>query len=607
MLESAAIATGARFLSPLIKDLYEGAKRFGTNGLSKWELRTFPRKLATRMLAIEQVRTLWKPDGPVSLNDFYHPPRIRLPGAKPKLATRLKDISEKNIILEGIVGQGKSIYLRSLAIAEYKNNDFQRLPVFIELRMLTSKYSLVQAIMRALDALDFSADDESQDYLFRSGKCCIFLDGFDELDEALTKETLEHISWLCIKYDMLQLVVTSRPGHEIQKIPLFEVVQIEPLSSVEYASFLQKLRVDSSKSQAIRAAIKESPSNISSLISTPLMMTLVVIVYEAEAKIPDSIPEFFDRLFQIVFSRHDHLKAGFSRKHYCGLSEGKLLELFEAFCFMVTQLGFGRTLSGEQFDEAFSHATAHVDGGSCDAEQFRMDITKVACLMLQEGLDTYTFLHKSILEYYAAAYVKNAIEENSIVFYNEMVSTSNGWLEVLQFLKSIDSYRYQKFYAARVALVLRKFVEDSTSLADKELPEYLERSFPGGFVFYRVSSDEKMVELAAIGQSHSPVFLEGGLPELLSRAANEVAPSKIELSEFIGYFGATTDTKISHGFGRPISFGRIFKTYGTDSLRSAIGILNSRADEIESKANVLVGSHQKKKLIFARPIKAKKN
>lgn len=604
MIEAAAIITSTRFLTPLINDLYSGAKKFGARGFAKWEGKTFARKLAGRMTVIEEVRTLWKPDGPVSIAEFYHPPRVNIDG-KSKLATRLSDLGTGNIILEGIVGQGKSIYLRSLAIAEYKNNDAQRLPLFIELRTLTTKHSLAQAIIRQFDAFDLAYDEVTHDYLFSSGKCCLLLDGFDELDEALTKETLEHLAWLRTKYNELQIIITSRPGHEIQKVPYFRVIQIAPLTAGEHAAFLHKLGVDSGKSQLIRAAIRESPSKISSLITTPLMLTLVVMVYEADAQIPDSIPEFFDSLFQVVFSKHDHLKAGFNRKHHCGLSERKLLELFEAFCFMTTQLGYGRTLSDEQFVEAFDLAIEYTDNCTCDVEKFRLDITKVACLMLQEGLNTYTFLHKSIVEYYAAAHVKHSIEENAVIFYNEVAKDSRIWGETLLFLRSIDSYRFQKYYVGTVINAAKGFLEQCRSAPDSKLADEIEKTYTSNALYYKPNEDNsKYIQTAT---RHAAIFerIVGNFPSLVIDAMKRMAPDELTTAEFKATFGPIDISDEDDIFGDLVSLKRLVIEYGAKEIRLAIEIFSTRIANAEEAANAIISSQQKKKLIFSG--KATKN
>ena len=405
ILTAAAVASTAKLLQPLINDLYAGSKKAGASGLQRWELRTFPQKLAKRLRSLEQVKTLWKPEGGVSLLDFYHPPRLYL-NEKPQLVHRLSEVGTENLVIEGIVGQGKSILLRSLAIHEILSNSATRLPIFFELRILSPKLGLMEALYKNLEALDIDADEASLKYLFRSNRVTLMLDGFDEIEEPLIKDTLRDIELLAQKYPELQIIITSRPGHEIQKSPVFRVIQIAPLRAPEYAAFLERLKVSTEKSQAIRHAIRTSPSKVSNLIVTPLMLTLVVIVYESDSEIPETLPDFFERLFSIVFTRHDRMKASFQRKHYSGLSERKLQVLFQAFSFMTMQLGHRRSLTNQQFNEAFDLAQSYTDECQCEADDFRKDITKVACLMLDEGLGDVTFLHKSILEYYAASFVE---------------------------------------------------------------------------------------------------------------------------------------------------------------------------------------------------------
>src|SRR5690606_25782823 len=127
--------------------------------------------------------------------------------------------------------------------------------------------------------------------------------------------------------------------------------------------------------------------------------TLVVIVHQTEQEIPSTLPEFFDKLFGTVFSKHDRYKAGFNRQHYSELPENELKKLFDAFCFMVIQGRGGRSLNPEEFNRFYEKASIYTKKTSCSVENFRKDIVKVACLMLEEGFNTTTFLHKSILDY----------------------------------------------------------------------------------------------------------------------------------------------------------------------------------------------------------------
>ncbi|WP_347170619.1 hypothetical protein AAHI06_08885 [Pseudomonas salmasensis] len=258
-------------------------------------------------------------------------------------------------------------------------------------------------------------------YLASTGKIVLLLDGFDEIAAGSVVDVIDEIEWLQSRFSELRIIVSSRPGGEVQKLPGFDIVKISPLDEDDYEPFLKCLKIALEKRVELLDVLSKSESSVNGVISTPLMLTLVVMVYESEREIPSTLPEFFEKLFHVVFTRHDRLKVGFERKHYSGLSERGLQRLFEAFCFMSMQLGYGRSLDSDQFHESFNMAISYVDGCECKSEDFRKDIVKVACLMMEEGIDVVTFLHKSIVEYYAAAFIRHSSDEVASMFYGEAV------------------------------------------------------------------------------------------------------------------------------------------------------------------------------------------
>jgi hypothetical protein len=65
--------------------------------------------------------------------------------------------------------------------------------------------------------------------------------------------------------------------------------------------------------------------------------------------------------------------------------------------------------------------------------------------MLAEGFEQTTFLHKSIMEYFSAAFVQKSSEGFAKEFYSKCVDRPI-WDSTLTFLEKIDSYRFSKFY-----------------------------------------------------------------------------------------------------------------------------------------------------------------
>lgn len=597
---AATITATARLLSPLISDVYKSAKGGAAKGLKRWEESAFPRRLAKKIDTLAKVKTLWSPDEDISLLDFYYPPSLGGFSRPNKKIGSIQDLGDGNIVIQGIVGQGKSILLRYLAINDARCESNNRLPIFIELRTLQQNYSLRDAIYKTLSAYEIDVDVDTFDHIAKSGRLVLLLDAFDELDEALTRTTLTEISHLTQRYPELQIIVTSRPGNEIQKASGFRTLRINPLNNDDYGPFLANLKLGPTKVIAIKDAIRQSPSKLSGLITTPLMLTLVVIVYESEKEIPPTLPEFFERLFQVVFTRHDRLKAGFNRKRHSGLSERRLQGLFEAFCFMVLQNSFGRSLSAEQFSTAFDNALEYSGDNKCDEEKFRLDVVKVACLMLEEGIDTTTFLHKSVLEYYAAAFIKHSTDEVAKLFYQAADETPRIWIEVIRFLSDIDPYRYSKDFALDQLIKLRtEFINPLSDKKDSSLLKSIQSIHPLFGVSYGRTGDGRF-EILSYGPFNVRTrIMYESLDDLLVSAVQDTLPHEISRGTLEDILGREIDDQEPTD-DIQIELHRIFSYGGTKNFWRAVNIFQQRLEEMEREANEIISQQEKKKLIFQR-------
>lgn len=451
MLTGIETTIATNMLAPVVKGVVEAASGAAKEGLKKWQVKGFEKKLAQKVASVSKVKTIWSPEKETSLLKFYYPSKVIVAGEgdqppQVKEVISLSDIGANNVVLQGTVGQGKSVFLRYLAMQELGESSTGRIPVLIELRTITSKKTLLEQIYSGLEKLDLKADGQLFDYLASAGKLVLLLDGYAELEQSEIAETHATIEFLVEKYSQLQIIVTSRPQNGIQNSRLFGVLELFPLTPEDYKGFLSKMGIKPIRSAEIIDAISKSTNEIKEIITTPLMLTLLVLVYQSEKKIPTEFSEFFEVLFHTVFTKHDSLKANFQRKHHSGLSEKKLELLFEGFCFMVMQNGYGRSLNTDQFESAFLQAQDYVEGCNCAAETFRRDITKVSCLMLEEGLNFVTFLHKSIMEYFASAFIKHCADPSAKKFYSAVRENASPWRQVLAFLSVVDSYRFQLYY-----------------------------------------------------------------------------------------------------------------------------------------------------------------
>ncbi|WP_157261360.1 hypothetical protein [Methylotenera mobilis] len=260
-----------------------------------------------------------------------------------------------------------------------------------------------------------------------------------------------------------QPTFTQNSGHpHIQKSVRFSVIKISPLNSNDFEPFLTKIKVPPTLRNQLLKALSSEASKISALLTTPLMLTLAAFVYRAERDIPAELPQFFEILFQTVFTAHDKSKIAFTRECKSGLDDASLQRFFEAFCFMSMQAGHLRSLKSASFETAYQK-TSQFTKHNCKMSDFKHDIVQVACLMQVEGYDT-TFIHQSVQEYYAASFIKHCIDEAAQRFYDSVRKRKEyKWIQVLQFLKLIDEYRWAKYYRLPIIKSAKEYLSQCTS------------------------------------------------------------------------------------------------------------------------------------------------
>lgn len=112
--------------------------------------------------------------------------------------------------------------------------------------------------------------------------------------------------------------------------------------------------------------------------------------------------------------------------------------------------------------------------------------------MLEEGVGETTFLHKSIAEYHAAAFVKSCDDDFQVDFYKIAKTDYQQWKECLIFLEAIDPLRFSKFYAKEILDDNLYFLENLLNTKNMlGFVEALKKGFSGEFdcdLIYRYST-----------------------------------------------------------------------------------------------------------------------
>lgn len=386
---------------------------------------------------LKYVRTLNEFEESVSLYEFYVPPHLaNIKDKKIFQVNTLEDIKAyRKILISGIVGQGKSVLMRHLAISEVVKHN--RLPLFFELRYLEKGQNLDHVIKHLFNEWLEIKSSKVIENILSNGDVTIFLDGFDELHIDDMPKIVLGFDRLVKKYPKLNFIVSSRPENIIESSTVFQNYQIQKLDIKAQKNIINALINDEKMQQAVIDGITHSKVEVRSALITPLMVNLFVFIYKHEKVIPEHVKDFYDRLFDLVLRKHDNTKIDFKRERATRLNNEQLRKVLQLISFMCCKqevFAFDESVLMRLVDKAIK-----INNLKCSVEDLIYDLTGVLCFIVKEGY-LYAFIHKSIPEYFAAEFIRDS--GNSINLYKEIYSKYDKFEKVANFLKLIDEFNY---------------------------------------------------------------------------------------------------------------------------------------------------------------------
>jgi len=379
---------------------------------------------------------------------------------------KLKDFNtEDNLVIIGIAGQGKSIFLRHLCADELRNGQY--IPLFVELRRIQKNQTLKERLFIDFQNLGLTVDDKLFDVLAESGKVLLLLDAFDEVPEDEKPRILTEIQDLALSKENLRIIVTSRPNNNIEMSPHFRVVNLDDLRGGEYKKVIGKLTIDSTMATNLISHVESHSAHLKGLLCTPLMVTLLVISYKSYHQLPTQLSDFYDSLFQALLQRHDGSKPGYKRERSCKLDDIQYRHVFETICIIAKRSGEYSFRHKDIYD--FTKQALLDNKFAENPDNFLSDIIRITCLILRDG-EEYRFIHKSVQEYYSASFLARKPEVWIKEFYHKLIGrkSSYRWENEVAFLSEIDKYRYSKFFLLPYLLLLVDGNEDTLLEKNKD-------------------------------------------------------------------------------------------------------------------------------------------
>ncbi|ABM04123.1 putative signal transduction protein with Nacht domain [Psychromonas ingrahamii 37] len=392
---------------------------------------------------IGQVKTILHPDSIVHLTDIFFDQAVLF---NDEYIESFSQFGDKQVLVEGGPGQGKSLYLRKLCLKEGTGNSY--IPIFIEFRNLRYKNKLKEEIMDAIEDLGVKLDNTLFDFLAKSEKILLLLDGFDEVPNNERKRVARELETIVRTYPKLRVVISSRPDSGMGSSFYFSKKKISPMTLVTQQDFVKHLYKADRQSESINNILSNS-SFISEITTTPLLLTLFTITYNTRQFKPDSLAEFYSLIFPTMLYRHDRMKIGFERERKAGLTDYQMQRLFDSISFL--SLHDNNTRFPVLQFQGYLERAAKLERLPENIEDLLIDdITSITALIIRDGFNYFSFTHKSIQEYFASVFIFRLPESRKKSFYNLVITDFDEfrkWQNTLSFLETIDERNYTKYFS----------------------------------------------------------------------------------------------------------------------------------------------------------------
>jgi hypothetical protein len=430
-------ATGG--LDGLVDDLIKSAKGHIQSKISEALAVGKLEHFKNNVNRIGQVKTILDPDKIVDVNLIFFNEAVLFDGQR---VESFSQFGAKQVLIEGGPGQGKSLYLRKLCLKEASGSSF--IPIFIEFRNLKYGKKLKDELMDEIGNLGVELDNALFDFLAKSEKIILFLDGFDEVPNNERNNVSKELETIVRTYPNLRIVVSSRPDSGMGSSFYFEKRKISPMLLVTQKNFVSHL---DRQSESVNNILSSSLF-ISEVTTTPLVLTLFTITYNASQFKPDNLSEFYSLIFQTMLYRHDRMKIGFERERKAELTDYQMQRVFNALSYL--SLDDNRTRFPTSLFQGYLEKAAKVERLPDNIEDLLIDdITNITALIVSDGFAEFSFTHKSIQEYFASAFINKLSEDRKEKFYNKVINDFDElrkWQNTLSFLETTDERNYTKYF-----------------------------------------------------------------------------------------------------------------------------------------------------------------
>lgn len=350
------------------------------------------------------------------------------------------------LMVLGKPGAGKTTFLKYLAM-QCIEGQFQvnRVPLFITLKDFAEapkQLYVLEYIAQQLSSCGVRDATIRAEQLLRQGRALMLLDGLDEVREEDTKRVLKQIEDFSAQFHTNQVVITCRIAAKDYTFERFTEVEVADFDKEQIAIFAQNWFRLSDPVKAERFIQKlEENEPIQELAASPLLLTLLCLVFGETADFPINRSELYKEGLDVLLKKWDAKRNIERDQVYKNLSVQRkedLLSQIALITFEQKDYFFKQKIVGAyiaDFIRNLRDADPDPEALKLDSEAVLKSIEAQHGLLVERAKGIYSFSHLTFHEYFAA----REIVANSA--YKSLVEhiTETRWREV--FLLTVGMMR----------------------------------------------------------------------------------------------------------------------------------------------------------------------
>lgn len=381
----------------------------------------------------------------------------------------------RKLLIIDTAGMGKSTMLKRMFIdVVEKGLDKVGIPIFIDLRRLKKDWSIIDEIEQRISNLSENFDKELLLHFLEIGEFIFFLDGYDEIPLIDKHVVTRNLQDFVKKAKDNLFVLTSRPESALMGFAGFEIYKIRPLKKDEAFDLLRKYDVYDDKrvsTQLINMLESNDYKSALEFLRNPLLTSLLFNAFDYKQTIPLKKHLFYRQVYDAYFENHDLKKGdGYVHDKLCGLD-------IDDFSRMLRYIGFHSLKHGIEYGKDEIIGIIDKAKKSCgdlpkfSSNDFLKDALSAVPLFCNVGFDKYKWVHKSLMEYFAAMFISDDAKENQDIILSAIYDSNqvSRYVNMLDIYYDIDNKGFSKNITLRFCMDFLQFrrenYKDSKSIS----------------------------------------------------------------------------------------------------------------------------------------------